>query len=158
MKYLLFFFLILVSSSQGYQNYLGKTDEGVDIFKIDLNQKPRERFKAVTQHYKQDILNLAQLYEEVINEAIQYMFSMLELVTIESDSPYYQEMEGIAEVLGRSTHEVMMLNYLYELDAYCTSIVTRLNNGSIILARNLDFYFPNETRKILYIGKFYRGE
>jgi len=100
---------------------------------------------------------LAELYEELIIEAIQYMFSMLELVTIESDSPYYQEMEGIAEVLGRSTFEVMMLNYLYELDAYCTSIVTRLNNGSIILARNLDFYFPNETRKILYIGKFYRG-
>jgi len=48
MKYLFFFFLLLVSSSIGKENYLGKTEEGVEIFKIDLNQEPRERFKAVT--------------------------------------------------------------------------------------------------------------
>jgi len=50
------------------------------------------------------------------------------------------------------------MNYLYELDAYCTSLVARLSNGTIILARNLDFYFPNETRKIMYIAHFYRGD
>lgn len=51
-----------------------------------------------------------------------------------------------------------MMNYLYELDAYCTSIIARMSNGTLILARNLDFYFPDETRKTLYIGKFYRGD
>lgn len=50
------------------------------------------------------------------------------------------------------------MNYLYELDAYCTSVVARMDNGTLLLARNLDFYFPNETKAILFIAKFYRGE
>ena len=57
-----------------------------------------------------------------------------------------------------SINEVLMMNYLYELDAYCTSIVARLSNGTILLARNLDFYFPEQSRKILYIAHFYRGD
>jgi len=66
-------------------------------------------------------------------------------------------MEGIGEVLGFSTHEIVMINYLYELDAYCTSIIAKMSNNTVFLARNLDFYFPEETRKVLYNAHFYRG-
>jgi len=51
-----------------------------------------------------------------------------------------------------------MINYLYELDAYCTSIIGRMSNKTLFLARNLDFYFPEETRKLLFIAHFYQGE
>ncbi len=50
-----------------------------------------------------------------------------------------------------------MMNFLYELDAYCTSIVGKMSNGTLFLSRNLDFYFPEVTRKVLYIAKFYIG-
>lgn len=66
-------------------------------------------------------------------------------------------MEGIADALELSTNEVMMMNFLYELDAYCTSVIIRNANGTLMMLRNLDFYFPNETRRTLYIAKFYRG-
>lgn len=85
------------------------------------------------------------------------MFRVLEIVTIDTQSDRYQEIEGIAEILELGTNEVLMMNYLYELDAYCTSIVGQMSNGTVFLARNLDFYFPEVTRKILYIAKFYRG-
>ena len=67
-------------------------------------------------------------------------------------------MEGIAEVLEKPTYEVMLMNTLYELDAYCTTLVVRMHNGTLMLARNLDFYFPNASRKVLYIARFHRGE
>ena len=51
-----------------------------------------------------------------------------------------------------------MVNSLYELDAWCTAIVSKFRNGTLFMARNLDFYFANETRKVSYIGKFYRGD
>lgn len=51
-----------------------------------------------------------------------------------------------------------MINSLYELDAWCTSIVGRFPNGTAYIARNLDFYFANESRRLSYIGRFYRGE
>ena len=86
------------------------------------------------------------------------MFKMIDMVNFDSDSQRYQEIDGIAEELDVSTHEVMMMNYLYELDAWCTSLVARMSNGTLMMARNLDFYFPDEMRKILYIGRFYRGD
>ena len=78
------------------------------------------------------------------------MFRLIEMISIDTESEYYDEMEGIGEILGFSTHEVVMINYLYELDAYCTSIIGKMSNNSVFLARNLDFYYPEETRKILY--------
>lgn len=52
----------------------------------------------------------------------------------------------------------MMMNYLYELDAWCTSIVARMSNGTVFMARTLDFYFPNATRKIMYVARYQRGD
>ena len=120
--------------------------------------EPEMRFVEVTEYFKEACLEVMDLYEEVISEAIGYMFKFLDMITFSRNNEKYQEMEGIAKALDRQTNEVMMLNYLYELDAYCTSIVAKSTNNSIIFARNLDFYFANETRKILYIAKYYRGE
>jgi penicillin V acylase-like amidase (Ntn superfamily) len=59
----------------------------------------------------------------------------------------------MADALGVPHNVLFMTNHIYELDAFCTSIVARDNNGKIIVERNLDFYFAEETRKLLYIGK-----
>jgi hypothetical protein len=56
------------------------------------------------------------------------------------------------------TYLAVMVNYVYQLDSYCTSIVAKLQNGTIVHVRNLDFYFANKTRDITYIAKFYKGD
>lgn len=138
---------------------LGKTDkDNIPIFKIDLILEPKERFKETTLHFKNEIEKLFELYDEIIGNALIYMFKIVDFVTFDTSSDRYQEQEGIAEVLDIPTHKVVMLNHLYELDAWCTSLVARMNNGSLMMARNLDFYFPEDMRKALYIGKFYRGD
>jgi len=86
------------------------------------------------------------------------MFMIAEMTSLDTESEAYKELEGIASILEIPTHELIMINYLYELDAYCISIVGRMNNGTIFLARNLDFYFPEETRKLLFNAHFSMGD
>ena len=50
-----------------------------------------------------------------------------------------------------------MLNYVYEITTFCTSIIARTSEGYIIHGRNLDFYFPNETKAITYNAHFKRN-
>jgi len=52
----------------------------------------------------------------------------------------------------------LTLNYLYEMQAFCTSIVSRMPDGTIIHGRNLDFDFSDEMRNISFIAQFYRGD
>jgi hypothetical protein len=51
-----------------------------------------------------------------------------------------------------------MINYVYEIDSYCTSIVARMKNGTVLLGRNLDFYFPEEGKRTIFNGRFYDGD
>ncbi len=74
-----------------------------------------------------------------------------------SDDEFYLELKGIAEAIDLPYHQVLALNYMYELDAWCSSIIARLSNGTLILGRNFDFYNPNETSKTMFIGRFYQG-
>ena len=54
--------------------------------------------------------------------------------------------------------DAVIVNTLYEMSAWCTSVITKLKDGSIIHARNLDFDFPDQMRKLTYKAKFVRGE
>ena len=130
----------------------------VPTYKIDLSKDPKERWKIPITAMKTDILALFELYREEINKAVNFMFRIAEMTSIDTGSETYKEIEGIAEILEMPTHEVIMINYLYELDAYCTSIVGRMPNGTLFLARNLDFYFPEETRKLLFNAHFTLGD
>jgi len=48
----------------------------------------------------------------------------------------------------------VLINCLYELDAWCTSIVAQQADGTIIHDRNLDFSTPDQLRQIGYTATF----
>lgn len=50
--------------------------------------------------------------------------------------------------------DAILINNLYELDAYCTSIVAQTTDGKIVHSRNLDFDFPPYLRNVTYKAKF----
>ena len=125
-------------------------------FKIDLDLAPEERFKESTAYFKEPIFTVIDLYLQYIPDAIIDMFALLEPVDAFKQKEHYKEMQGIQEVLEIDMDEVMLLNYLYELQAFCTSIVARQADGTIIHGRNLDFSFSDEMRNITYIGNYYK--
>jgi N-acylethanolamine-hydrolysing acid amidase len=50
------------------------------------------------------------------------------------------------------------LNYVYEFTSFCTSIIVKLDNGTIVHERNLDFDFAADMKEITYIAKFYKND
>ena len=79
--------------------HLGKTSEGLQIFKIDLNEEPQERFKETVNYFKKEILDLVDIYRTMIDFSVNFMFKSLELVSLDLNSDRYKEMEGISEEL-----------------------------------------------------------
>ena len=50
------------------------------------------------------------------------------------------------------------MNFLYELESWCTSVVAQQANGTIIHSRNLDFDFSDTMRKFTYRARFVKGD
>lgn len=72
-------------------------------------------------------------------------------------SERYQEMKGMVEVVNEkdiTLSHVILINFLYELESWCTSIIAQQANGTIIHSRNLDFDFADEMRKITFNARF----
>ena len=54
----------------------------------------------------------------------------------------YMEISGIVNGVNRPSVTIgkaLLINSLYELESWCTSVIVRMNNGTIIHSRNLDF-------------------
>mmetsp|Transcript_22515 Transcript_22515/g.10877 ORF Transcript_22515/g.10877 Transcript_22515/m.10877 type:complete len:87 (+) Transcript_22515:206-466(+) len=66
----------------------------------------------------------------------------------------YEEMMGIAEVIGKPGYYTIAGNYLYELTVYCTSIVASTADGTILHGRNEDWSYAELFKSIIYIGEF----
>ncbi len=49
------------------------------------------------------------------------------------------------------------MNYVYEYVAYCTSIIAKGRDSTIMHMRILDFSFPELQKAQTYIGEFYKG-
>lgn len=70
-------------------------------------------------------------------------------------------MKGIVAGLNSTDatlEDVIIVNSLYELESWCTSIVVMTNQGKILHARNMDFDFADAVRKEVYTAQFYNGE
>lgn len=92
--------------------------------------------------------------------AAEEFFSYVYWVWWIVDHEKYQEIEGIVEAIDSDVITVsrtVMINSLYELQAWCTSIIAQTKEGSIIHARNLDFDFADYMRTITYRAVFTRG-
>ena len=64
----------------------------------------------------------------------------------------------MAKYAGIDPTFALMINFIYEYESFCTSLIVKMPNGTIIHLRNLDFDFPDEMRKVTYIAKFYKGD
>ncbi len=59
-------------------------------------------------------------------------------------------MQTLANILGLETYETVLVNSIVDFSSFCTSIVARMGNGTLIHARNLDFDYPETLNKLVY--------
>ena len=69
----------------------------------------------------------------------------------------FLEYKGMAEALKLPVHEIVLLNFAYELFAFCTSIVAHDKNGEIVHARNMDYPLYDSMHNLTYTADFYKN-
>jgi len=131
---------------------------GLPEYVIDLDAPAEQRFAEPAMQYKDQILKLYQQYENSLYNVwgIQDQYvDMLDYGTWWSNQrDKYLEVQGIAKALGVKTSRVLMINYIFEFVTYCTSILAKQADGTLIHLRILDFGPPTQLKNLTYIASF----
>lgn len=129
--------LVALSSAE----HLGKNAQGIDIFKIDISLEPKYRFNETVTHFKKPLIVALQSYFALVPDYLLDVVGVIGKAIHWVHPEYYEEVDGMAYSLGIDTSAMMFMQYLYEFTAFCTSTVVRMEDGSIVHNRNLDFAF-----------------
>lgn len=144
----------LVFAFLGLTHALGEPFQA-PTFTINLDLEPEERWLNVSKNYAQYSLEIAAGLRKKIPELA---FPLAEKLALMIDKhfpePYPAEMKGVSKALNISLAETILLNILYDLSAYCTSIVAQDKKGNIFHGRNLDYEFSEILRNISFISNF----
>ena len=62
----------------------------------------------------------------------------------------FYAMESLSKITGLPVWQTLLVNSIVDFSSFCTSIVARMQNGTIIHARNLDFDFPELMETLVY--------
>ncbi|KAK7091648.1 N-acylethanolamine-hydrolyzing acid amidase-like [Littorina saxatilis] len=112
----------------------------VKTYDVDLTQHTSQRWNQVLDDHKELLPGVLDMVRSYIPEELLPIVQQI-AVDIENliPSPFAQEIIGIADYWGLDRGDVILMNILYDVTAFCTSIVAQDNNGTIWHARNLDY-------------------
>lgn len=130
-------------------------------FKIDLSLPPNERFTEVAVHFKDHVEEMRDfMYGKIgwLGAFIAKAIWSLDVLIPSMQPERYHEIKGFFSTIDMEVWEGMAINYVYEYGAFCTSIVARQADGTIIHGRNLDFALTKYIRNLTYHAEFYDGE
>ena len=122
----------------------------IPVYQINLDLHPKERFKEVATVFKNEILAIVAKYEPMFPTIAVELFTWIDWTVRWIHYERTQEIDGIADTIGKDRHIILIINFVYEFVSYCTSIVSKSPTGEIIHERLLDFDFPDEMRPITY--------
>lgn len=124
-------------------------------YTIDLDLAPEERWLNITQKYlKYTPKILANLRKKIPPFAIPLAEKLAVVIDKHFPAEYNKEMMGISKGLNLSFSDTILLNILYDVTAFCTSIVAQDKDGSVFHGRNLDYSFTDTLRDITFISNF----
>lgn len=120
---------------------------------ISLDEDPEVRWAPLTKVFDVDYLNKAAA--EVIDSTVpKWVHEAITPVVLALDKyvpqPYAGEIRGMAANLGGNLADVIILNFAYEISAFCTSIVAQDKNGHVYHGRNLDY--PHDVLRNLTVN------
>jgi hypothetical protein len=69
----------------------------------------------------------------------------------------FYSMESLAKIIGMETWQTLLVNSIVDFSSFCTSVIARMENGTVLHARNLDFDFPDRMVKLVYKALIKKG-
>lgn len=114
----------------------------IETYQINLDLEPEERWKEVIIAKKEFIHEYAQLFlDEIEKYDLSIFFSTVEQSSFFKNTEFALEIEGVAKYSGFNSSIILLINYMYECFAACTSIVYEDEDGQLVLGHNLDYFF-----------------
>uniref|UniRef100_A0A3Q3FXX6 N-acylethanolamine-hydrolyzing acid amidase n=1 Tax=Labrus bergylta TaxID=56723 RepID=A0A3Q3FXX6_9LABR len=109
---------------------------------ISLDDDPEVRWVPLTEIFDADFLKKAAA--EVIDSTVpKWVHQAVKPIVVALDKyipqPYAGEIRGLAEHFGGSLSDIIILNFAYEVSAFCTSIIAQDKKGHLYHGRNLDY-------------------
>lgn len=124
-------------------------------YTVNLDLPPEQRWLDLAKEFKP---YAPQLLDALKSDLPSKLFPLLEQLALYVDdhfpAPYPDELRGYAKGFNVSLADMILFNLIYELTAYCTSIVAQDKDGNIYHARNLDYDHAGELRKVTYMVDF----
>jgi hypothetical protein len=112
---------------------------------VDLDEPAATRWTNVVQPraegmkalLTQFIDNLSPKLNSTITRFVLSAAGLVEMKRMPAE--FVAEMEGIAKATGIAVGYIWLMNMMYELTGYCTSLVAQDQDGTVYHGRNLDF-------------------
>lgn len=108
------------------------------VYSVELSNPPSSRWTHVQAEYAGSIKTFAENYASQVTES-ELKALVLLLKNGYLNPELSQELQALALTVNITYDQAVFLNLMYEWNAYCTSIVVRLVNGTVIHGRNLDY-------------------
>ena len=114
-------------------------------YTINLDEDGATRWNKPCNDFKDEIL-YGWYWLSNVYAPIEVYYGALEIATKYWDNhimePYKSEIEGLSKCTGLSVYNLTAANLIYDISAFCTSIVAENSNGEIFHGRNLDYPIP----------------
>lgn len=127
-------------------------------YTVNLDLAPEKRWQQVALDHTEIVKDVHDILASYIPDDL---LPYVELIATDLDyyieDPYAGEMRGIATALNISVGDVVMANLIYDVSAFCTSIVSQDSNGQIWHSRNLDYSFTDILKNITVFVDFQTG-
>ncbi|XP_063051687.1 N-acylethanolamine-hydrolyzing acid amidase-like [Engraulis encrasicolus] len=136
------------------------------LLTVNLNTPPAERWAPLVELFDKQFLK--QVAADVIDSTVpkwvhHAIIPVVEALAKYMPQHYAEEIKGMASYYGSETADIVLLNFAYEVTAFCTSIIAQDSKGNLYHGRNLDYPFEilkNATVDVSFMkdGKeLYRG-
>ncbi len=139
-----------------------KDNQSFPLFEIDLDRRPFDRWREIARHYRVEIPEIHQIIVQEIRKALpSIVIGVVETVAGQLDRflkpEMAEEIRGFVHYSGAKLGDIVILNFMYELNAFksgCTTILAQNRMDEVILARNLDYDWAPILRRISFIADF----
>ncbi|XP_019735061.1 N-acylethanolamine-hydrolyzing acid amidase [Hippocampus comes] len=127
---------------------------------VNLDDDPQVRWAPLFQVFDTDFLK--RTAQEMIDAAIPKWIheALISVMNVSEPfilpEPYGEELRGMSSHFGSNLSDIVMLNFAYEANAFCTSIVAQDKHGNVYHGRNLDYRYP-ALRKVTLNVNFWKN-
>lgn len=137
-------------------NNLATVNITAKTYILNTSLPANEYLRDICNDYKEVAVSAFGVMLDMLPKALQPSAEKLAMEYWSSGSvkePYKSEIEYFSNCSGLSIQKIMTINIIYDLTAFCTSIVCVQPDGKILHARNQDFptVLRNDTANMVYV-------